>query len=218
MIEAILFDLDGLMFDSEPHSLASWEAVLHERGVTLDQLTIDSILGLRIDATARTLIDRYHLPDTVQGLADAKTEYQMAHLAGNVKPMPGLFELLGEIDRRGLKKAIASSGIRRYVEAVLRVSDLLDRFSVIITGDQVAHGKPAPDVFLAAAKALNVEPQHCLVLEDAPAGVQAAKAAGMTCIAVPDHSVAQLDLSQADRVVASLHNVRAMLPQLITDE
>jgi HAD superfamily hydrolase (TIGR01509 family) len=217
MIEAILFDLDGLMFDSEPHSLASWEAVLRERGVTLDQLTIDSILGRRIDATARTLIDKYHLPVTVQELGDAKTEYQIAHLAGNVKPMPGLIELLDEIDRRGLKKAVASSGIRRYVEAVLRVNGLLDRFSVIITGDQVAHGKPAPDVFLAAARALNVEPPHCLVLEDAPAGVQAAKAAGMTCIAVPDHSVAQLDLSQADKVVASLHDVQAALPNLTQD-
>jgi beta-phosphoglucomutase family hydrolase len=211
MIKAILFDLDGLMVDSEPHSLASWEAMLKERGATLDQLTIDSILGLRIDATARTLIDKYQLPDTVQGLSDAKTEYQIAHLNSNVQPMPGLIELLDEIDRRGLKKAVASSGIRRYVEAVLRANGLLDRFSVIITGDQVAHGKPAPDVFLAAARALRVEPQHCLVLEDAPAGVQAAKAAGMMCIAVPDHSVAQLDLSQADRVVASLHDVQDFL-------
>ena len=211
MIQAILFDLDGLMVDSEPHSLASWEAVLQERGVTLDQLTIDSILGLRIDATARTLIDKYHLPDTVQGLSDAKTEYQIAHLDGNVQPMPGLIELLDEIDRRDLKKAVASSGIHRYVEAVLRANGLLDRFSVIITGDQVAHGKPAPDVFLAAAHALHVEPQHCLVLEDAPAGVQAAKAAGMTCIAVPDQGVAKLDLSQADKVMPSLHEVRTLL-------
>jgi HAD superfamily hydrolase (TIGR01509 family) len=211
MIQAILFDLDGLMFDSEPHSLASWEAVLAERGVTLDQLTIDSILGRRIDATARTLIDKYHLPDTVQGLADAKTEYQITHLHGNVPPMPGLIELLDEIDRRRLPKAIASSGIHRYVEAVLRVNDLRDRFSVIITGDQVARGKPAPDVFLAAARALNVEPVHCLVLEDAPTGVQAAKAAGMMCIAVPDHSVAQLDLSQADKIVASLYEVQTLL-------
>jgi HAD superfamily hydrolase (TIGR01509 family) len=214
MIQAILFDLDGLMVDSEPHSLASWEAVLAKRDVKLDQLMIESILGLRIDATARTLIDKYHLPDTVQGLADAKAEYQIAHLDGNVKPMPGLLELLDEIDRRGLPKAIASSGIRRYVEAVLRVNGLLDRFSVIITGDQVAHGKPAPDVFLAAARALNIEPADCLVLEDAPAGVQAAKAAGMTCIAVPDHGVAQLDLSQADKVVASLHGVRTLLTRI----
>lgn len=211
MIKAILFDLDGLMVDSEPHSLASWKAVLQERGVMLDPLAVDSILGLRIDATARTLIDQYHLPDTVQALSDAKTQYQIAHLDGNVRPMPGLLELLDEIDRRGLQKAVASSGMRRYVEAVLRANGLLDRFSVIVTGDQVARGKPAPDVFLAAARALNVAPQHCLVLEDAPAGVQAAKAAGMMCFAVPDHGVARLDLSTADRVMESLHEVRIFL-------
>ncbi len=159
MIQAILFDLDGLMVDSEPHSLASWKKVLAERGVNAEQLTLDSILGLHINETARTLIDQYHLPDTAPGLAGAKTEYQIAHLDGNVNPKPGLIELLDEVDRRGLKKAVASSGIGRYVEAVLRATGLRDRFSVIITVDQVARGKPAPDVFLAAARALNVEPQ-----------------------------------------------------------
>lgn len=217
MIQAILFDLDGLMFDSEPHSLASWRAILAERGVTLDQLTIDSILGLRIDATARRLIEQYNLPDSVQSLSEAKTEYQITHLDGHVPPLPGLLELLAEIDRRGLKKAIASSGTRRYVEAVLRVNGLLDRFSVIVAGDEVAHGKPAPDVFLAAAHALNVEPQHCLVLEDAPTGVQAAKSAGMTCIVVPNHGARSLDLSKADHIAASLYDVRKMLPELIPD-
>jgi HAD superfamily hydrolase (TIGR01509 family) len=218
MIQAILFDLDGLMVDSEPHSLASWKQVLAERGVNADRLTLDSILGLHINETARTLIEQYHLPDTAPGLAGAKTEYQIAHLDGNVTPKPGLIELLDEADRRGLKKAVASSGIGRYVEAVLRAAGLRDRFSVIITVDQVARGKPAPDVFLAAARVLNVEPQFCLVLEDAPAGVQAAKAAGMMCIAVPACDVTQLDLSQADRVVASLHDVQALLPQLTVDE
>ena len=185
MIQAILFDLDGLMFDSEPHSLASWEAVLEERGVKLDQLTIESILGLRIDATARTLIDKYHLSATAQELADAKTGYQIAHLDGNVKPMPGLIELLDELDRRGLPKAIASSGIRRYVEAVLRVNGLLDRFSVIISGDQVARGKPAPDMFLLAAKLMGVPAEQCLVFEDAEPGIRGALAAGMKVVHVP---------------------------------
>ncbi len=217
-IQAILFDLDGLMFDSEPHSLASWQAILAERRVTLDQLTIDSILGLRIDATARTLIERYHLPDTIEALSDAKTEYQITHLDGHVPPMSGLIELLDEIDRRGLKKAVASSGIRRYVEAVLHVNGMRDRFSIVVTGDDVARGKPAPDIFLAAARALAVEPQHCLVLEDAPAGVQAAKSAGMLCIAVPNRDTRSLDLSKSDRIMASLYEVSAALPQLTKND
>ncbi len=217
MIQAILFDLDGLMVDSEPHSLGSWQAVLARRGVTLDQLTIDRILGLRIDETARTLIEIHHLPDSVDELSRDKTEYQIEHLDGNVKPLPGLFELLDEIDRRGLAKAVASSGQRSYVEAVLQNTQLIDRFSVIITGDDVSRGKPAPDVFLAAARALQVKPQSCLVLEDAPAGVQAAKAAGMFCIAIPNEHSRALDLSQADQIMASLVDVRGALDSIIDD-
>ena len=211
MIEGILFDLDGLMFDSEPHSLASWDARLQERGVRLYQPTIDRILGLRIDETAEMLIVRYNLPDAVEAFATAKTDYQIAHLDGRVPPMPGLFELIDEVDQLGLKKAIATSGLARYAAAVLRVNGLSDRFDSVVAGDQVTRGKPAPDIFLAAARAIDVEPQHALVLEDSPAGVEAAKTAGMICAAVPNDRISRGDVSKADYVLSSLHEVRDLL-------
>ncbi|HEY4723288.1 MAG TPA: HAD family phosphatase, partial [Anaerolineae bacterium] len=144
MIKAILFDLDGLMVDSEPHSIASWQAVLARRGASLDQQTLDRMFGLRLSETSQLLIDLYHLPDQPADLSREKNEYQITHLDSHVKPMPGLIELLAEIDRRGLGKAIASSGLRRYVEAVLQTTRLADRFSIVITGDDVPNGKPAP--------------------------------------------------------------------------
>jgi HAD superfamily hydrolase (TIGR01509 family) len=211
MIEAILFDLDGLMVDSEPHSLASWQAVLVRRGAQFDQPTIDSILGLRLSETARLAIRLFDLNDDPVALAQEKTDYQIAHLNGNVQPMPGLIELLDLIDQRGLQKSIASSGTHAYVHAVLAVTHLTDRFSTVITGDDVMNGKPAPDVFLAAAAALHVAPKNCLVLEDAPAGVQAAKAAHMLCFAVPNDFTRSLDLSSADRIIHSLLDVCALL-------
>jgi HAD superfamily hydrolase (TIGR01509 family) len=215
LIQAILFDLDGLAVDSEPHSIVSWAAVLARRGVTLDQPTLDRVLGWRIDDTSRLFVEQYQLSDRPVDLSREKTEYQINHLAGNVPPMPGLIELLDAIDEWGLKKAIASSGRRPYVIAVLRAADLDQRFGTLVTGDDVANGKPAPDIFLAAAQALGVEPASCLVLEDAPAGVQAAKAAGMLCIAIPNDFTRSLDLSLADRRLPSLHNVRELLPQLV---
>lgn len=214
MIHAILFDLDGLMVDSEPHSIASWQAVLARRGTAFDQPTLDRILGLRLSETAQMAIDLFHLSDRPDDLAREKIEYQITHLDGNVTAMPGLIELLDEIDRRGLRKAIASSGLRRYVTAVLQTTHLTDRFSVIVTGEDVINGKPAPDVFLKAAQILKTDPQHCLVLEDAPAGVQAAKAASMLCIAIPNEHTRQLDLSLADRIVPSLRDVMNTLSQL----
>lgn len=211
MIKAILFDLDGLMVDSEPHSIASWQAVLAKRGVQFDQSALDSVLGQRVVETASTAIRLFHLPERPEDLAQEKAEYQIAHLNGNVRPMPGLIELLDWVDQSGLKKAVASSGLRRYIDAVLATTHVHDRFDVIISADDVINGKPAPDVFLAAARALNVPPENCLVLEDAPFGVQAAKAAGMTCFAVPNAHSHALDLSLADRVVASLSEVKSIL-------
>lgn len=211
MIEAILFDLDGLMVDSEPHSLASWRAILARRGVQFDQANINSLLGQRLAETARLAIRLFDLNDDPAALAQEKTDYQIAHLDGTVRPMPGLIALLDLIDQRGLQKSIASSGTRAYVRAVLAATHLSDRFSTIITGDDVINGKPAPDVFLAAAAALQVAPENCLVLEDAPAGVQAAKAANMTCFAVPNNFTRSLDLSLADRIIQSLLDVCAIL-------
>ena len=207
MIEAVLFDLDGLRVDSEHHSIASWQAVLAKRGVQFDQAALDSVLGQRVIETAQTAIRLFHLPEQPEDLANEKAEYQITHLDGNVKPMSGLSELLDFIDRSGLKKAVASSGLRRYIDAVLINAHIHNRFNIIVSGEDVVNGKPAPDVFLAAARALNVAPQNCLVLEDAPFGVQAAKAAGMTCFAVPNPSAGALDLSLADRIVPSLHEV-----------
>jgi HAD superfamily hydrolase (TIGR01509 family) len=211
MIEAILFDLDGLMVDSEPHSLASWQAVLAKRSAQFDQATIDNILGQRLTETAQLAIRLFDLSDEPEALAQEKTDYQITHLKGNVRPMPGLIELLDLIDQRGLQKSIASSGTRAYVRAVLAATHLTDRFSTVITGDDVMNGKPAPDVFLAAAAALHVAPENCLVLEDAPAGVQAAKAANMLCFAVPNDFTRSLDLSLADRIIHSLLDVCALL-------
>jgi HAD superfamily hydrolase (TIGR01509 family) len=211
MIDAILFDLDGLMVDSEPHSIASWQAVLAKRGVQFDQAALDSVLGQRVIETAELAIRLFHLPERPDELAREKAEYQITHLNGNVTVMPGLLELLGWIDQAGLKRAVASSGLRRYIDAVLATTGLRGRFSVIISADDVVNGKPAPDVFLAAARALHVAPERCLVLEDAPAGVQAAKAAGMTCFAIPNDFTCSLDLSLADQIIHSLLEVRAIL-------
>jgi HAD superfamily hydrolase (TIGR01509 family) len=215
MIQAILFDLDGLMVDSEPHSLACWQAVLSLRGVLLEQAVIDRMFGLRQLEAAQMLIQAYSLSDQPLTLAREKEEYQIDHLNGQIKPMPGLFELLDESARLGLRAAVASSGARHYVHAVLQAISLAGHFQTIVTGDDVTNGKPAPDIFLAAARALQVEPQRCLVLEDAPSGVQAAKAAGMRCVAIPNDHTRMLDLSSADLSLPSLMAVCDALADLI---
>ncbi len=211
MILAVLFDLDGLMVDSEPHALAMWEMVMARRGVRLDQAAIDAMLGQRLDETARMLVGRFGLSDDPPALGAEKTDLQIERLDGHVPAMPGLFELIDALDARSVKRAVASSGLRRYVQAVLDLIGLARRFEVVVTGDDVANGKPAPDVFLRAAGRLGVPPAACLALEDAPNGIAAAKAAGMTCIAVPNAFTRALDLSGADLILPSLLAVRDAL-------
>ncbi len=217
MIRAILFDLDGLMVDSEPHSLASWRAILSSRGVRLDPAVSEQMFGLRQIEAARMLVEVYGLADQPSLLGREKEEHQLRHLDGQIKPLPGLYELLNEIDRRELRTAVASSGARPYVNAVLQAIDLAGRFRAVVTGDDVVNGKPAPDVFLAAAQAVQTDPQQCLVLEDAPFGVQAAKAAGMRCAAIPNQYTRALDLSPADVILPSLLAVRDALASLVAD-
>ena len=214
-IQAILFDLDGLMVDSEAHALATWKDVLARRHVELDQATIDAMLGLRQIETSKMLIERFHLIDDAHALGEEKSESQIAQLDGNTPALPGLFELIDAVDARGLRRAVASSGARRYIIAVLKSIGLDDSFSVIVSGDDVPHGKPAPDIFLRASERLGVAPAACLVLEDAPAGVAAAKAAGMFCVAVPNAFSRDLDLAAADYRLPSLIHVRDALDMLL---
>lgn len=215
MIEAVLFDLDGLMVDSEPHALATWQAVLARRGAQLDQATTDAILGLRLIETSTMLVEHFGLDDDPQTLGEEKSLLQIERLDGNVAAMPGLFELLAALDARGVKRAVASSGVRPYVDAVLRSIGVAERFAVVVTADDVRRGKPAPDVFLRAAERLQVEPPSCLVLEDAPNGIVAAKAAGMRCVAVPNAFTRALDLTVADHILSSLNAVRESLDSLL---
>ncbi len=213
---AILFDLDGLMVDSEPHSLASWQAVMARRGVTLEPSVLDGILGQRLIETARLFVERYNLSDAPEQLSREKESYQIAHLNGQVKPMPGLSVLLDDVERRGVRTAVASSGARVYVQAVLDEIRLAHQFETLVTAEDVTRGKPAPDVFLLAARAVDVPPELCLVLEDAPSGIQAAKAAGMRCVAIPHHYTRGLDLSGADWILSSLVDVRTILGEIGT--
>ena len=214
-IEAVLFDLDGLMVDSEAHAVETWRAVLARRGVELDPATIDAMLGQRLDDTARLLVERLALADDPRALGAEKSALQIERLDGNVTAMPGLFELIDALDSRGMKRAVASSGVRPYVEAVLGAIGVARRFEVVVTGDDVARGKPAPDVFLRAAERLGVRPPACLALEDAPNGIAATKAAGMRCVAVPNAFTRTLNLSAADVILPSLHAVRDALDTLL---
>lgn len=215
-IEGIVFDLDGLMVDSEPLAKKAWRQFLDGFDCVLDSETINSMFGLRHRDCARLIRDAFGLELSVEQVIERESAI-FKGLVGNgtLAVMPGLHKLLGAIDERGVPRAVATSGSRWYAPIALASIGTNNGFVAVLTGDDVVNGKPAPDIYLAAAEAIGLPPQSCLALEDAPNGILAAKAANMICVAVPNEMTAGLDLSAADRVYASLSAVADDLDQLL---
>ncbi len=215
-MRAIIFDLDGLMVDSEPLAEWAWNRVLGRYGQRLDSQTMLDILGLRVVDSARLICERFRLPISPQQAADERDRLFLDAVPTRLRPCPGLYPLLDELaDERGLPLGIATSGHRRYVTLALGTLAIESFFQAIATGDEVARGKPAPDVYLLAAARLGVPPARCLALEDAPLGVAAARAAGMVCVAVPNPRVVLRHFTEAHRILLSLEDVRVALDDLL---
>lgn len=214
-VEAVIFDLDGLMVDSEPLAKQAWRTLLARYGHTLDQEIINAMFGLRWTDSSLLVKERFGLPLLASQIAAEEKRIFMALLDGNLCPMPGLLDLLRAIDAHGLPRAVATSSGRDCALIALRTVGVADGFSAIVTGDDVVHGKPAPDIYLAAAAELGRHPASCLALEDSPHGVSAAKAAGMRCVAVPNELTAELDLRVADWIFPSLMAVTDQLENLL---
>jgi beta-phosphoglucomutase family hydrolase len=211
--QAVIFDMDGLMVDTEPLARRAWQAVVAEFGHALDQSTLNSVLGLRLMDTSQVMKERFDLPLPVEEIAARRADNFVRLIRGNLKPMPGLYRLLDAVEKRGVPHAVATSSPSLYAAAVLREIGVAERFDVLVTGDMVERGKPAPDIYLAAAERLGTPASACLALEDSPNGVQAAKAAGLCCLAVPNEMTAALDLGGADAVFESLDAVADRLDE-----
>ncbi len=199
------------MIDSEPLAKEAWRQTVAAYGHTIDESMFGKMLGLRQVECARLVREWLGLPATPGELGRRRNELFLEMLPGRLRAMPGLFELLDWLVARELPCALVTSGLANYVDMVMRQLSLEGAFSILVTGQDVLHGKPAPDCYLLAAERLALRPGHCLVLEDAPNGIAAAKAAGMMCWAVPNEYTRALDLSAADKVLPSLLAVRAAL-------
>ena len=203
-IEAVIFDMDGVLADSEPLYHLSMNQVLQAHGHSLTDEDNRIILGTTVTHTWQWLKDRFGLDGQIEEWIEVYDRVILKNLKENVEPSPGLYDLLDALNTRGLRIGLASSSQANWVDAVLTTLDVKDRFRVVVSGDMVTNGKPAPEIFLKAAGELAVKPSRCLVFEDSPHGIQAGKAAGMTVVAVLTDLTRDLDLSLADRRIESL--------------
>jgi beta-phosphoglucomutase len=202
--KAIIFDMDGTLIDSEPLHLLAYQAVLSRYDLGYSEKDNRDFLGRKDIDVCKALIAQHKLELSPQQLIAIKEELVKDLLRQSAAPRDGVLKVLRAGQARSLPMAVASSATLPTIEFVVDILNIREFFQTLTSGDEVAHGKPAPDVFLLAAKRLNVKPSNCLVIEDTLNGIRAAKAAEMQCIAIPCDATKHEDHSQADAVLASL--------------
>ncbi len=210
IVRAVVFDMDGLMFNTEDvYSLAGSE-LLGRRGKVFTKQLKNAMMGLPPRPSFEAMIEHCNLSESWEALAAESNEIYLRLLPQHIRPMPGLFELLDALELAGMPKAIATSSARLLTEATLGQFDLARRFQFVLTAEDISQGKPHPEVYLKAAERLGVELAEMAVLEDSNAGCRAAAAAGALCIAVPGPHSREQDFSMASAVVQGLND-----PQLL---
>jgi HAD superfamily hydrolase (TIGR01509 family) len=216
-LAAALFDMDGLLVDTEPTWTIAEEQLARELGGSFEPELKAAIVGTRLDVAVPTILRWYGVPDTPAQVAETAGWLlrRMVELyAERPTVLPGAAELLSALRAEGVPLALASSSFRVLVDAVLAHG--LGPFDVTVAGDEVTHGKPHPEPYLAAAALLGVDPRACVVLEDSPSGVASGEAAGCAVVAVP--AVAGVDIVAGPRrlVLPTLAGLRVdSLRQLV---
>lgn len=206
VIKAILFDHDGTLVDSEFVHFQMWVSILKDYGIKLtEENYINEYAGIPSPANAIVMVDKYSLTVTPQDLNAAKslaTEYYLLRQAFPL--VSGAKEVIESLALEDIKLAIVTGAGGDAPKATIDANNLHDYFETVVSGDDVAHSKPAPDCYLLAVKRLGLEPHECIAIEDTANGVAAAFAAKVPCVAIATKMSKHHDLSKADKVVNSL--------------
>jgi HAD superfamily hydrolase (TIGR01509 family) len=186
---AIIFDMDGLLVDSEPLWYDVEVQMIESQGYTYADEIRDSMVGLRVDEFSEIIFKHYpKVADSPHAVAEAVINGMLSIPSAKIKPRPGADDIIRYVAEQNIPCAIASSSAEAIIEhfvAMLGWQDLIPRR---YSAEFMKRGKPAPDIYLHTAKQLGIDPEKCLALEDSRAGTQAALAAGMTCYTIPDES------------------------------
>jgi len=203
-IDAVIFDMDGVLADSEPLHQDVIRVMLAEYGVDWDITHGDPTVGLRSLDGFEVICAHHPLPHDARRLDALYTARVLPVLRERLVPLSGVPEVPRALAARGVRLAVGSSSNPEVIETTLATLGVRTLFEAVVSGAEVAHGKPAPDIFLEAAMRLGVLPGACLVIEDSERGVQAARAAGMRCVAIPCGETRHHDFGEATLVLSGL--------------
>jgi len=216
---AVIWDLDGVIVNSAPFHFRAWQELAEEKGIHYGQAEFKTTFGMRNEDIIRKLFGENTTPEEITFLSNKKEENFRSLIKEKVKPLPGVIELLRALEKAGFKQAIASSTPLENIELIIKSLKIEHFFDIIVSSEDVSRGKPDPEVFLKAAEKLGMSPDRCVVIEDAAAGLKAARAAGMKSIAVTN-TLPREKLQDANMIVDTLEAVRVdaienMLPSAV---
>jgi HAD superfamily hydrolase (TIGR01509 family) len=212
---AIIFDFDGVIVDSEELSARAWQTCLARYGGRYDARQFDDQIGTSHGTTARQLIALTGADVEPDVLGEIVWDEQIRQFEEEGEPMPGFFPLVEALHGLDIPLGVASNSTSRYVRRLLEVIGADHYFGCVVCADEVSLPKPAPDVYQTAARRLAAPPERCLALEDSPVGAQAAIAAGMGCILIPNPALGAVHVEGVRAVYPSLGALHAELEAIL---
>ncbi|MFX0060035.1 MAG: HAD family hydrolase [Candidatus Hodarchaeota archaeon] len=199
----VIFDMDGVLADTGPIHFESWVKMSNEIGIKFTREFFEKTFGQQSITITRRLVGPNIKSELIEKWAELKEKYYREMVKDKLKPLPGAIELIKSLNDNNFNLAVGSSGPPENVKLLLKSLNIKKYFSVIVTAADIKKGKPEPDVFLFASERLNLSPKNCLVIEDAPVGIKAAKKAGMKVIALTTTHDEQ-ELLEADKIIMDL--------------
>lgn len=213
MIEAIIFDMDGVLVDSEPFHIEIEKRQFERNKLIVSAEEHLNYMGMASDIMWRTVVNKHQLNIPVEELIDQNRTESIRYFSelATIPVMPGLIELLEMLKRKNYPMAVASSSFPEIIELILKKTELRDYFRVVVSSQEAGKSKPEPDVFLLAAKKLGVPPTNCIVIEDSFNGIAASHAANMHCVAYQGPGSNPQQQKEADAVITSFDQLGLML-------
>lgn len=216
MIKAVLFDMDGVLADSEHLHLQTEKQTFHQVGYKFLKKECKEYAGQTIEHMFRDIIKKHHLPTTFEKIMPDHEKRLAALFRAKLKPVPDVIDLVKWLHKNNYPLAVCSSSPRKIVLLVLDIFKIRKYFQTIVTADEITHTKPHPEIFLKGARGLKTKPENCLVIEDAHAGITAAKRAKMYAIGHRNAKSGNQDLSQADFVITKMKRVPTLIGKINT--
>jgi HAD superfamily hydrolase (TIGR01509 family) len=204
---AVIFDMDGVLIDSNPFHVRKWETLLTEHGIPFDRASLPKqVLGPRNGPSLRHFFGAGLTAELQRRLSEELEVRFRRDFGPHAKPFPGVRRLIAECQAKGTPMALASSAMSKNVNFIVDALNLRASFQVILSGDEVTRAKPYPEIYVKAAAKLGLQPPDCVAIEDSFVGIEAAKSAGMKCVGVASTFPAR-DLqaeTRADLVIPTL--------------